>query len=208
MNNRGFQISAEVKLKHGKLYLWIKENNLTNASLSRLTGIGQGTIGHYVNMQGIPSDKNAEILELITGIPKDELFPIEYRAAIKKETFKDYQKFCITKNIPLQEMLDWQSTRAIEPPDITVDISRKMDVIKQVMSKVLTTRESEVISKRFFDELYLAEIGKDIGVTIERVRQIEHRALQKLREGLNKRIVPNYQSYSDWVDLKLGDYND
>jgi len=35
---------------------------------------------------------------------------------------------------------------------------------------------------------------------------IEKRGVEKLRVGLNERIVPDYDSY--WGGLKLGEYND
>lgn len=45
----------------------------------------------------------------------------------------------------------------------------------------LTTREATVIQGRFFEDLTLDEIGEQLGVTRERVRQTELKALRKLR---------------------------
>jgi hypothetical protein len=42
-------------------------------------------------------------------------------------------------------------------------------------------REAAVIRKRYFEGMTLKEAGKHIGVTPERVRQLEARALRKLR---------------------------
>ena len=49
----------------------------------------------------------------------------------------------------------------------------------------LTQREREVITRRFLkdDKITLAEIGETFGVTKERIRQIEGKALSKLRES-------------------------
>ncbi len=54
----------------------------------------------------------------------------------------------------------------------------------------LTPREREVISRRFLTENRntLADIGLIYGVTKERIRQIESKALAKLREALDDRI--------------------
>lgn len=55
----------------------------------------------------------------------------------------------------------------------------------------LTAREREVITRRFLDEekITLAEIGETFGVTKERIRQIEGKALSKLRDALQDRVT-------------------
>ncbi len=54
----------------------------------------------------------------------------------------------------------------------------------------LTPREREVISRRFLteDRTTLADIGRTYGVTKERIRQIEKKALAQLREALDDRV--------------------
>ena len=54
----------------------------------------------------------------------------------------------------------------------------------------LTSREREVISRRFLteDRDTLADIGRTYGVTKERIRQIEKKALAQLREALDDRV--------------------
>lgn len=55
----------------------------------------------------------------------------------------------------------------------------------------LTQREREVITRRFLkdDKITLAEIGETFGVTKERIRQIEGKALIKLREALQDKVT-------------------
>jgi RNA polymerase sigma-32 factor len=55
----------------------------------------------------------------------------------------------------------------------------------------LTAREREVITRRFLkdEKITLAEIGETFGVTKERIRQIEGKALTKLREALEDRVT-------------------
>jgi RNA polymerase sigma-32 factor len=49
------------------------------------------------------------------------------------------------------------------------------------MQAVLTERECEVLELRLTDNLTLKQIGQRLGITSERVRQIETRALRKLQ---------------------------
>jgi RNA polymerase sigma factor (sigma-70 family) len=56
---------------------------------------------------------------------------------------------------------------------------RKAEVAE--LMKRLNQREQDVIRMRFTEELTLEQIGRQLGVTKERVRQIEARALTKLR---------------------------
>jgi len=57
--------------------------------------------------------------------------------------------------------------------------------------KTLTPREREIITRRFLgeDKITLAEIGESYGVTKERVRQIEGKALEKLRSVLTEKVA-------------------
>ncbi len=74
------------------------------------------------------------------------------------------------------------------PEEITVrerDGAARSAWIKKALSS-LSPRERHIISHRFLSErrITLAEIGKSFGVSKERIRQIEGRALRKLRTAL------------------------
>jgi len=63
--------------------------------------------------------------------------------------------------------------------------------------KTLTVREREVIERRFAlcgrEHETLEEIGRDVGITKEGVRQIEHKALRKLRRSPGiRRLLYDY----------------
>jgi RNA polymerase nonessential primary-like sigma factor len=55
----------------------------------------------------------------------------------------------------------------------------------EMLGRILTTREKEIIALRFGfatgDSMTLAQVGKNLNLTRERVRQIESKALNKMR---------------------------
>jgi RNA polymerase primary sigma factor len=77
-----------------------------------------------------------------------------------------------------------EDASTIAPIDAAVNASLR-DVCKDVLDDTLTPREAKVLRMRFGIEMNtdhtLEEVGKQFDVTRERIRQIEARALRKLR---------------------------
>ena len=78
------------------------------------------------------------------------------------------------------------------PEDIIIDVNRiqaRSTYIKAALAK-LSPRERDIIASRYLDDrrTTLAEIGEEYGVSKERIRQIEGRALQKLHAALSQVI--------------------
>ena len=97
----------------------------------------------------------------------------------------------LVTNYPL---LSWQETlwlavtgehdiRRIPP-----DVEESIDYVLAI-DKILSTREYAVIFYRFHDRLTLEETGKIYDITRDRVRQIESKALRKLRSPKIYRIL-------------------
>ena len=83
---------------------------------------------------------------------------------------------------------------ALSPEDITDTIKLKSDM-KETLSK-LDWREEKILSMRFgigdSTDHTLEEVGKEFGVTRERIRQIEAKALRKLRHPSRSRKLRDY----------------
>ena len=91
------------------------------------------------------------------------------------------------------ELLDFLADEAATPDMIVEDIvdgETRTRWVKEAMEP-LTDREKEVISRRFLADrkVTLSEIGETFGVTKERIRQIEGKALSKMRRALRDRVT-------------------
>ena len=73
-----------------------------------------------------------------------------------------------------------------------IDLQKKVTMLLQT----LTPREAHIIRRRFgigeLEDATLEEIGHEFSVTRERIRQIEERALSKLREPQRNQVLRTY----------------
>ena len=76
-------------------------------------------------------------------------------------------------------------------------IFTKEIVNKIIKSSDLTQKEKEILDLRYKKELTLLEVGKFYNITSERVRQIEFRALRKLRLAAKKLNLINELEYME-----------
>lgn len=67
----------------------------------------------------------------------------------------------------------------------------------------LTERERQVMSYRFFDKMTLDEVAVVYGLSRERIRQIEAKALRKIRGRRNKWVIYNKDDVYDNVKRSL-----
>ena len=93
-----------------------------------------------------------------------------------------------------------EDTKAISPADAVIGINLR-EKTREVL-KTLTPREEKVLRMRFGIDVNaehtLEEVGKDFSVTRERIRQIEAKALRKLRHiSRSKKLRP----FVSWPEI-------
>ena len=97
----------------------------------------------------------------------------KFFAKYKKEPFESFETLEDTYEMP--EVLDFEIKNAIT----------------QVLS-TLTPREERVIRERFFNNKTLEEVGQILSVTRNRIRQIEAKALRKLKHPSRSRKLRSF----------------
>lgn len=182
MNRKDYRVTVKVR-----------NNNILSAAeaagyssmpkLAEAIGWSYQSLNDLVNMTLSPFDRNGKVrghvdrLCALLNVAFDDLFSLqqcEALAANRKTVEVDAEQMFALINQPVDPMLLGSD-------------DGMADVVADVMDR-LTKRESEVLRRRYgFDgvpETY-EQIGLAFDVTRERIRQIEHRALRKLRHPSN-----------------------
>ena len=191
-----FPIALKIRAKNGILQKFIDQMGWTQEEFARKLGIHQSTVCAWFNMKACPNSHIHvdKITELI-GKPINEIFP----DILKTKAFRS-----IKKRNTLYKEVDLIFLPSHKMPELSYipedktkfEICEMTDNILKAL-QTLKPKEEQVIKKRFgIGEEYLEgktlrECSKIFGVSSARIRQIESRALRKLRHPRNTKILKN-----------------
>ena len=175
-----------LKVRNAPLLNEMKRAGLkTAADLHRATGIGQGVIGDFLNLKTTPYGRDGftpkpSVLKLAEyfGLSYECLFPeANLRSPLVQNKF--------TQQVSSQQMAQLANI-STEDPSRLLEImeTEDRDVLEDMLSGKVTPREKEVLKARANGKT-LIEIGDSMGICSQRVRQIEQRALRRLRHPRN-----------------------
>ena len=190
------EIRVEARIRNNVLWHQIFDRYSSVAEFCRQhPGMQQTQVGALLNGCLNPrSPKKGEYrkvcLELarIFGLHPDDLFP---------SRFYELEKTKMAAEIPFAA-LPSADREVLFLPDTTMDAVVRAELQRSVGTALgqLSTREEKVLRLRFGlngeDEHTREEIGKILGVTRERARQIELRALNRLRHPLRSNALRTF----------------
>jgi len=184
-----------------------KAKGYTQAMLSDLTGINQSLISRIETMRVIPDIEMRQEIADALAMDIDYLFPETLLEAIRDGLFKNRVvdldearliKLAIERKVLALPSPDDPSSRSEiamgAPVDLTFSGGAR-SAIRRVIG-TLGVVEQKVIRLRFGLEdgrcRTLEEVGKEFSLTRERIRQIESKALRKLRHHTRSRKLAGY----------------
>ena len=140
-----------------------------------------------------------EVVAKEMGIPTVKL--VKAFRAIEKPVRLDAKKATKSKDGEAVSLGD-QLIEPHEPSPEAISLDHNMTRDVNAVLNTLTAREKVIICHRYgigADVLTLQEIGNKLSLTRERVRQIEQKALRKLRHPSRAEVLNEYTSQTDFT---------
>lgn len=174
-----------------------KERGINQQDMALAINTNQLRISNIETLKVIPTDEEMARIASILEKPIDYLFPEELLFAVEAGVFSRRKvELAAPEVISLTEaerlhLLPDTSLHAVEE-----EVERKL--LAERINEALNTlepREQRVIRLRFgFDgrPRLLEEVGREFNLTRERIRQIESKALRKLRHPSRSRVLKDY----------------
>ena len=194
-------IRAELRFKNASFMNALKNSNYNSVKdFSRESGVPYYKLIAYANLKYLFESSNSRII-MMELLDADEWTLFEqYREIVEKAQGLKLNNKMVT-DIPMQKFISVSSEKLLqlqEPKNLEKEMiyneSLKTDINNSL--KELGSRESSIVRMYFGinrdDSLTLGEIGEELNLTRERVRQIKEKAIRKLRHRSRNAILRSY----------------
>lgn len=179
----GGEYAVKVSVRNALILRRMKALGIkTQSELARLAGLRVMTVSTLVTLKKAPKNK-------LTGDWVDAAYALSSALQVEPEELwtERQQSMALKRNSYEVDMNEEEVQRLSTDGGVerlVLDKERTKVISKTLNS--LTPREEYVVRRRFFDEDTLEVIANDLGIQRERVRQIEGKALRKLKHPSKK----------------------
>ncbi len=182
---------VEIKVRNGRILRRMNALGIfTVSELCRRSGISnQAGVGSIINLKELPHTTWGEWRPIVMKIaaalncsPEDMFSPEQ--EVMRLESNSSYME---VTSAELSNVLEQSRSRAL-PADEKIEQEEIYGALEE-MIEVLPQREKTIIRGHFGldgEKKTLDDLAATFGVTRERIRQIEHRALRRLQESTDK----------------------
>lgn len=164
------------------------------AEFERACGLGMGRINNLVAMREAPIlqsgefSQNAKLVMEVLGAAPTDLWT-EQQLTIKLKTNSGER--AIDANL-VQHLLEQKHrTDYLPSPEDSLLAAETSAIVEQVLG-TLNPREKDILQERFEKDFTLEEVGNHHGLSKERIRAIESKALRKLRDKKRAPILKEF----------------
>lgn len=193
----GADYSIEIKIRNGRILRLMLVKGIRNANqLAIAAAVSPADVGAIINLKIIPINRMGEWrpqvkrMALALDCDPEDMFSDEQRTSFMASN----KRIVEISQAEVDQLLEAKRTLIESPEDIVSRGDRSRLVAEAV--RALPARERYVLTRRFGlgggDEETLEEIGKTMRVTREQIRQIEGKALRRLKHPAIRRVLREF----------------
>ncbi len=182
------RIVIQARFKNGYLHEAVKRRGWTYGQAAEFIGIGYHTFLKWVGLRKIPAAKYHAKIEELTGLPVEVVFPPELDDPEFHSLPKVIERAAEVGPMALQRF----APKLIESPVEVASKNEMIAIINEVAKARLTEREAKIFKRRM-DGAKIKDIAREFNVTKSRVDQLNRRAINKIRLGLECRGITEFE---------------
>lgn len=193
-----FFVAFVGRIKNGILYEFLKNKGWSQAEFARQLGASMIQVSNWMLLKSAPRKETIlQKIEELTGRLREDIFPELLHTKEWQEFMADApREYAVIREISARALRAGKNPLALPSPEEKYfeqeEEAESLRTLRDALG-TLTPRELEIVKAHFgIDAEHeasktLIDIGKSIGISQERVRQIERSAFRKLHRKLRRR---------------------